>query len=213
MLFIHGLGEDKLVYDRNSYAVSLLSVIFGLCFIRQHLMACKTKLSRWFKRLGLEVSNVWLAACGIIVKLYAKTSSLYSKTIPPKKCQVRFPPSSGDFTRCNLAQRNNLQRWHKSLKLSFCLLFAVWQKTSIKTFPVIGHRGLLCQTEGLLQWKMVWERAYVCCWTELDYVLTSALWDLLRVCCFNLFSSHFYFFLFFKTYHRILYPFSVTVIL
>lgn len=160
--------EDTFVYDRNIYAFSLLSVIFGLCFIRQHLMAYKPNCQENLNALGLETSNVWLATCGSVVKL-SDGMSFQSRQFP--KEVLGLIPVKCMWFNFKLGL-NHLQRWHEvsNLLFVFCLL-CDWRHL-LKRFLwlVIWASDLELpssqQTRVTLwpQRKVAKERGYICCW-------------------------------------------------
>lgn len=85
------LLEHELVYDKNLYAFSLLSIIFGLCFIRQHLMAYKPNCQ---ETLNASVYRpvIYMACCmWDYGKIIQDNISFTSRQFPKVKsisCQV-----------------------------------------------------------------------------------------------------------------------------
>lgn len=149
----------------------------------------QTKLPREFQRLGLEASNVWLAACWIMVKLYEMTCCcfffFYIKTIPQRSVKSNF---------CSWVhlkhKRSHLQRWHKSRTfLVFDLLCD--RRHRFKWFLWLAIRASCVRPRAGWSYSVIFEEN-----GERESMCLSSSWmcshncAVRSCCCFNLFHPH-----------------------
>lgn len=100
-LLIRGLWKISLYKIRAHMPLfSSSGVLFGLCFNLTHLKAERTELNLGFER----ASHVWLATCGIMVKICEIFFLTYIYNISRQDSKEGgFMSSFGDITRGRLA--------------------------------------------------------------------------------------------------------------